>query len=92
MISKLPKWVEIGAFILALVAGFVNAMNLLSFEHQSVSHLSGTATMLGTSFLGDNLKETLHLFGVLLAFLLCGVFAAWHHVKAWQTLRYRADT
>ncbi|KJY88669.1 YoaK family protein [Pseudoalteromonas piscicida] len=75
MISKLPKWVEIGAFILALVAGFVNAIGLLSFEHQSVSHLSGTATMLGTSFLGDNLKETLHLFGVLLAFLLGSALA-----------------
>lgn len=40
MISQLPKWVEFGAFILALVAGYVNAIGLLGFDHQSVSHLS----------------------------------------------------
>ena len=70
MISQLPKWVEIGAFILALVAGFVNAIGLLSFEHQSVSHLSGTATILGTTFLDSTLQNSFHLIGVLLSFLL----------------------
>jgi len=70
LISKLPKWVEAGAFILALVAGFVNAIGLLSFEHQSVSHLSGTATLLGTSFQNYSLQNTFHLIGVLLSFLL----------------------
>ena len=69
MISKLPKWVEVGAFVLALVAGCVNAIGLLSFEHQSVSHLSGTATQLGASLLGTQLKSTAHLLGVLISFL-----------------------
>ncbi|MGO1296400.1 MAG: YoaK family protein [Vibrio sp.] len=69
MITKLPKWVEVGAFILALVAGFVNAIGLISFEHQSVSHLSGTATLLGTSFLSSSFKSIIHLLGVLLSFL-----------------------
>ena len=69
MISTLPKWVEVGAFILALVAGFVNAVGLLSFEHQSVSHLSGTATLLGTGFLTLPFQHTLHLLGILLSFL-----------------------
>lgn len=70
MISKLPKWVEVGAFILALVAGFVNAIGLLSFEHQSVSHLSGTATLLGTNILGASYQSIINLLGVLLSFLL----------------------
>lgn len=70
MISQLPKWVEIGALILALVAGFVNAIGLLSFEHQSVSHLSGTATQLGASFLDSSPNTILGLFSILLAFLL----------------------
>jgi uncharacterized membrane protein YoaK (UPF0700 family) len=69
LISTLPKWVEVGAFILALVAGFVNAVGLLSFEHQSVSHLSGTATLLGTGFLTLPFQHTLHLLGILLSFL-----------------------
>ncbi|MBU2886144.1 DUF1275 domain-containing protein [Gilvimarinus agarilyticus] len=69
MISKLPKWIEVGAFVLTLVAGFVNAVGLLSFEHQSVSHLSGTATIFGASFLSSNLQSIIHLLGVLLSFL-----------------------
>jgi len=70
MISQLPKWVEFGAFVLALVAGYVNAVGLLGFDHQSVSHLSGTATLLGTEIYGGALEKVAHLIGVLLSFLL----------------------
>lgn len=70
MISRLPKWVEVGAYILALVAGYVNAVGLLGFEHQSVSHLSGTATLLGTGILDYSSKNIFHLFGILLSFLV----------------------
>lgn len=70
MVSRLPKWIEYGAFVLAFVAGCVNAIGLLGFEHQSVSHLSGTATLVGVGVETSSLKEVLHLSGVLLAFLL----------------------
>lgn len=70
MISKLPKWVEIGAFILALVAGFINAVGLLGFEHQAVSHLSGTATLLGSSIASGTFQKFFHLFSILLSFLI----------------------
>ncbi len=56
--------------MLALVAGCINAIGLLGFEHQSVSHLSGTATLLGTSVLGNPATVSLHLAGVLFAFFL----------------------
>ena len=77
MISKLPKWVEVGAFILALVAGSINAVGLLSFEHQSVSHLSGTATLLGVSFLSAPLQNIMHLLGILLSFLFGSIVAGY---------------
>lgn len=70
MISRLPKWVETGAFILALIAGYVNAIGLLGFEHQSVSHLSGTVTLLGTSIQDYLSPSFIHLSGVLLSFLI----------------------
>lgn len=70
MISRLPKWVEFGAFILALIAGYVNAIGLLGFEHQSVSHLSGTATLLGTTLLNSSFQNAFQLFGILLSFLV----------------------
>lgn len=69
MISQLPKWVELGAFILALIAGYVNAVGLLGFEHQSVSHLSGTATLLGTGLVNSSFQNILQLIGILLSFL-----------------------
>ena len=68
MISKLPKWIELGAFLLAFVAGCVNAVGLLGFEHQAVSHLSGTATLLGTHLLDSSLIKIGHLVGILLSF------------------------
>ncbi|EKE75503.1 YoaK family protein [Gallaecimonas xiamenensis] len=70
MISKLPRWIEYGAFVLAFVAGCINAIGLLGFEHQAVSHLSGTATLFGTSLMGGSLGNSLHLGGVLLSFFL----------------------
>ena len=42
LLTRLPPWVEVGAFLLAFLAGSVNAVGLLGFSHQSVSHLTGT--------------------------------------------------
>ncbi|ATJ82460.1 YoaK family protein [Halomonas beimenensis] len=69
MISKLPRWVEYGAFVLAFTAGSVNAVGLLGFEHQAISHLSGTATLLGTGLAHGSLTHSLHLAGILIGFL-----------------------
>ncbi len=70
MISKLPKWIEYGAFVLAFVAGCINAIGLLGFEHQAVSHVSGTATLFGTSMLTSSFGDILHLAGVLFSFFV----------------------
>lgn len=70
MISKLPRWVEYGSFLLALVAGLVNSIGLLGFKHQSISHLSGTATLLGTGVVNSTFTDVLHLLIILLSFLV----------------------
>ncbi|WP_260260395.1 YoaK family protein [Vibrio intestinalis] len=69
MISRLPRWVEYGALLLALLAGIVNAIGLLGFQHQAVSHISGTVTLLGTSLESLDGMAT-HLLMILLSFLL----------------------
>ncbi|WP_185230324.1 YoaK family protein [Teredinibacter franksiae] len=69
MISKLPKWIEYGAFVLAFVAGCINAIGLLGFEHQSVSHLSGTATLMGTSIVNSSFSVFFHLAAILVSFV-----------------------
>ncbi|WP_077285886.1 YoaK family protein [Cognaticolwellia aestuarii] len=70
MISKLPRWVEYGSFLLALIAGLVNAIGLLGFKHQSISHLSGTATLIGTGMFNSTAADVLHLSIVVLSFVI----------------------
>lgn len=69
MLSNLPRWLELGAFTLSLLAGVVNAVGLLGFEHQSVSHLSGIATQMGVAISSLDVSW-LHLFGIALSFML----------------------
>jgi uncharacterized membrane protein YoaK (UPF0700 family) len=70
MINKLPKWVEIGGFFLALIAGSVNAIALLGFNHQGVSHLSGSSTLLGVEIANGNLAEVFHLLLIVGSFVV----------------------
>jgi uncharacterized membrane protein YoaK (UPF0700 family) len=68
--SKLPRWVEYGSFLLALVAGLINAIGLMGFKHQSISHLSGTATLLGTGLVNSTFMDTYYLFFILVSFMM----------------------
>ena len=66
----LPRWVWIGAVLLACVAGMVNVIGYLGFEHQAVSHLTGTTSLLGAAIAQGDLRAVIHLWGVLVAFCL----------------------
>lgn len=75
MINKLPRWVEIGGFFLALNAGFINAVGLLGFKHQAVSHLTGTSTFLSLAIARVETQEVLHLLIVMISFILGAAFS-----------------
>lgn len=70
MISKLPRWVEVGGFTLAIIAGSVNAIGLLGFKHQAVSHLTGTSTLLGLEVANGDVAVSVHLIGILASFVV----------------------
>ena len=70
MVTKLPRWIEVGGFSLTLIAGSVNAVGLLGFEHQAVSHLTGTATLLGERLVRGDGGSVLHLVLVMLSFVV----------------------
>jgi uncharacterized membrane protein YoaK (UPF0700 family) len=74
MISKLPRWIWLGAAILAFVAGHCNAIGLLGFEHQSVSHVTGVVSQFGVSLFGDAV-HALHLFFVITSFFAGAVLS-----------------
>lgn len=75
MIQKLPRWVEVGGFILTFIAGSVNAIGLLGFQHEAVSHLTGTASLLAMQIANMNLSGSLHLLLVILSFLIGAMFS-----------------
>ena len=70
MPGQLPRWIEYGAFILALSAGCINAIGLAGVSHQAISHLSGTATLAGAALSHAELAVAWHFALILLAFLL----------------------
>jgi len=70
MISRLPRWIELGGFLLAGIAGFVNAVGLLGFQHEACSHVSGTATSLAISVHSGTMSNALQLLGVMLSFMV----------------------
>ena len=67
---QLPRWVWIGAGALACIAGMVNAVGYLGFQHQAVTHLTGTTTLLGAALADADLRAATSLAGVALAFML----------------------
>lgn len=70
---QLPPWVWIGTACLAGIAGMVNAVGYLGFEHQAVSHLTGTTTLLGIALAQGQAVAARELLLVALAFLLGAV-------------------
>ncbi len=67
---QLPRWVWLGAVSLSCVAGMINVVGYLGFEHQAVSHLTGTTSLLGIALVENDRPSILHLWGVLIAFSL----------------------
>ncbi|MBI5802340.1 MAG: DUF1275 domain-containing protein [Verrucomicrobia bacterium] len=70
MISKLPGWVWFGAAVLSFIAGIVNAVGFLGFQHQGVTHLTGTTTLTGIALAQQDFKGALHLLAIAISFLL----------------------
>lgn len=65
----LPRWVWVGTACLAAIAGMVNAVGYMGFEHQAVSHLTGTTTLLGVALARADLRGAANLSLVLLSFV-----------------------
>lgn len=65
----MPTWVLMGACALACIAGMVNVVGYMGFEHQGITHLTGTTTLLGEAFSGGNWQASAQLAAMILAFM-----------------------
>lgn len=68
--GRLPTWVILGACALACIAGMVNVVGYMGFEHQGITHLTGTTTLLGEALSGADWRASAHLAAMILAFVL----------------------
>jgi len=75
MISKLPPWFWCCTWILAFIAGILNVVGLLGFSHQTVSHLTGSTSLLAASLAASDAKTALHFGTVICSFLAGAVLS-----------------
>lgn len=80
MISKLPAWVWGIAFVLAAIAGMVNVIGLLGFDHQAVTHLTGSTSLLSEALAEGLPGRALHFAAIIGAFV-CGTVISGFVVK-----------
>ncbi len=66
MLTKpIPRWILAGGFLLACVAGCVNAVGFLGAHHQAISHMSGTVSNLGIGLVGNDRAALAHVASTL---------------------------
>ena len=68
--NALPRWVLLGAAALAAIAGMVNVVGYLGFEHQAITHLTGTTSLLGAALSGQHWRTAFELAAMAMAFVL----------------------
>jgi uncharacterized membrane protein YoaK (UPF0700 family) len=76
MISKLPPWVWVCAWLLSFVAGIVNVVGLLGFTHEAITHLTGSTSLLAASIAVADASSIVHFICLIGAFVfgcaICG--------------------
>jgi len=60
MITKLPRWVWSGAWVLAFIAGMINVVGLVGFRHQAITHLTGTTSLLAAAVAASDAASLVH--------------------------------
>ncbi|MCP5558419.1 MAG: DUF1275 domain-containing protein [Verrucomicrobiaceae bacterium] len=70
MISLLPRWVWSFAWALAFAGGMVNVVGVLGFEHQTVTHLTGTTSMLAAALADLDGTAVVHFAAMIGSFVL----------------------
>lgn len=69
-LQQLPNWIQIGAFLLALNAGMLNVMGLITVLHQSISHMTGNVSLFAIALWDFNVDILIYLGLITLCFVL----------------------
>ncbi|OTG80305.1 YoaK family protein [Acinetobacter sp. ANC 4648] len=69
-LQHLPIWIQLGAFMLAINAGMVNVLGLITTLHQTISHMTGNASLLAQALALQHFDVVIFLVLVILSFVL----------------------
>lgn len=75
MIHRLPIWIILGSVLLALNAGFINSVALLSFANNAVSHVTGTATIAADALVRGHWQTLANTGLIVICFLLGAIIS-----------------
>lgn len=75
MISRLPRWFWFCTWVLAFIAGILNVTGVLGFTHQTVSHLTGSTSMLAVGIGTLDFSAVWHFGFVIGSFLIGAVLS-----------------
>ncbi len=70
LLRQLPRWAWFDTAALAFIAGLVNAVGYLGFRHESISNMTGNASLLGIAVGQGEGGEALHWVLAIAAFVL----------------------
>lgn len=69
VINRLPHWIWPGIWLLAFAAGATNAVGLISFQHEGLTHLTGNTSLLGISLAHGSVVASIHYLTILASFV-----------------------
>ncbi|RKG38742.1 YoaK family protein [Acinetobacter rongchengensis] len=69
-LQRLPIWMQFAAFMLAVNAGMINVLGLITVLHQSISHMTGNTSLLAQAIVHHQADTIFYLFWVILSYVL----------------------
>lgn len=73
--QNLPFWVQLGAFFLAVNAGMINVLGLMTIVHQAISHMTGNVSLLAMSLIQGNTDLGLYALAVITSYVLGAMYS-----------------
>lgn len=86
--QRLPFWVQLATFMLAVNAGMINVLGLITVLHQSVSHMTGNVSILAQALIHQQYSHVLYLFLILCSYVLGSSYSGFIIGKSHFSLDY----
>jgi uncharacterized membrane protein YoaK (UPF0700 family) len=85
MFRLLPRWIWLGAAVLALSAGLINAVAFSGFSHNAVTHVTGTVTKSAIALASGDITAYFLSTGLIMAFgagaVISGIIIGNEHLR-----------